>query len=205
MVNEDIVTALKNSVERGDSLENSINIMISSGYSVNDVQEASKFVGFVPMSPNKNISLIMPEQKSLFSRTPNKDSVNSQPIIYSAAPKLLTLPTQTLNSMPPRAPQQQQIQQIPYQAPRYTIAQQLPQRTSSSQELKREISPFAPKPVQVPTPVITQIPPSQQVSQMAPEKPSYKKEIILLIILLILIGILIATFLFRDKILAFFS
>lgn len=215
MVNEDIVTALRNSVERGDSLENAMNIMIGSGYPASDVREASKFVGFVPMSLNKNNSLIMPEQKNIFIK-PN----NNQPIVSSQISRQL---------LPPKLPPPNQLQQTRLQSSRYPAVQQLPQKIPTNQDIKTEISlppsiknipvvqqrPVqypAPQPpttryapqVQQPTPVYQQQP-RQQIKEEVLEKPSYTKEIILLVILLLLIGILIATLLFREKILTFFS
>jgi hypothetical protein len=50
MVNEDIVTSLQNSIERGENLENAINILKGSGYPLNEIQEASKYVGQGVMS-----------------------------------------------------------------------------------------------------------------------------------------------------------
>ena len=45
MVNEDIVTALKNAVERGQDLESTMQVMISSGYNPKDIKEASNYIG----------------------------------------------------------------------------------------------------------------------------------------------------------------
>lgn len=209
MVKEDIVTALRNSVERGDTLENAIKIMISSGYSPGDVQEASNFVGFVPMSSKNN---------SFVNSTSGNNPPVSQPIISKMPiPPQLPLPQSQL----------QQIQQFSFQNQRYPNAQQLPQRHSTNNDIKSEISsvlPMQTKPMpliqQMPMQYKAQPPPTkfqqppvqQQVLQQSsiqsaeePEKPNYTKEIILLIVLLILIGILIVTIVFRNKILTFFS
>lgn len=208
MVNEDIVTALRNAVERGETLQNAMNMLISSGYPPSEVQDASKFVGFAPVSStNQNIT----GEKNVLIKT-------SQ--VQPAAPSPQKLPPQS---------QLQQVQQFSYQNQRYPAAQQLPQRIASPNEIKAEISsrpfpamqniPIVQKPMQqypsypMPGRNLPQAQPIKgmqqniqpQVSEEAPKKPSYTKEIILLIILLLLIGILITTIVFRDKILTFFS
>ena len=45
MVNEDIVTALKNAINNGEALDTAVQIMINSGYNSKEVYEASQFVG----------------------------------------------------------------------------------------------------------------------------------------------------------------
>ena len=45
MVNEDIITSLRNAINNGEQLEEAIKIMVNSGYNLKEVQEASKFVG----------------------------------------------------------------------------------------------------------------------------------------------------------------
>ena len=44
MVNEEIVTALRNAIDRGETLESAANILIISGYNDKEVIEASQFV-----------------------------------------------------------------------------------------------------------------------------------------------------------------
>ena len=83
MPNEDIITALKNSLEHGESLQDAINILINSGYNPSEVQEASRFIGYnssTPLKkqiqrkslpsiyPNPNEILLMPEKKSFLSK-----------------------------------------------------------------------------------------------------------------------------------------
>jgi hypothetical protein len=192
MVNEDIVTALRNAVDRGESLENAMRMLVNSGYPPNDVQDASKFVSFIPISNNKNI-LDMPEKKILIKNNPIQPAQ-----IQQIQPQILPPKLPPPNSL-------QQIQQFSNQNPKYPAAQQLPQRTPTNNEIKSEISS---KPSQIPRyPPQQLIMPAQiqQQAQETPKKPSYTKEIILLIILLLLISILIATILFRSKILSFFS
>jgi len=45
MVNEEILTSLKNSLERGEDLQTAMKILINSGYNPKEVQEASLFIG----------------------------------------------------------------------------------------------------------------------------------------------------------------
>jgi hypothetical protein len=180
MVNEDIITALKNGVEHGESLQNAITILINSGYPPNEVQEASKFIGFSSAQLlNSNEQFIMPEEKGFLPKMLNK----SQNIPVPAN----QISPQQLNIQPsPRF--------IPQNPPLMPIIQQLPQRIPTNQEIKKEISPQMTAPRS-----------SLEQQKLAPEKPSYKKEIILLIILLILIGVLISTLIFKNEILTFFS
>ena len=44
MTNEDIITALKNAINSGESLESAMQIMVNSGYDLREVREASRFV-----------------------------------------------------------------------------------------------------------------------------------------------------------------
>ena len=176
MVNEVIVTALKNAVERGEPLESASNVMINSGYSQEEVREASKFVGFVPVQKlNFQEQFVMPEQKSFFPKAfkKNQESINSTPLIK---PK---------------------VQQLPQ---RIQTAMQI------KNEISSEPAQYLPKPYsqqiyskQIPSPL------SEQSYRTTPKKQNFAKEIILLIILLILIGALISTIIFKDAILGFFS
>jgi len=82
MVNEDIVTALRNSIENGETLEQAIKILINSGYNSQEVQEASQFFssGIITQTePKPEEQLIMPEKKSFFSsfskKSPKEDII----------------------------------------------------------------------------------------------------------------------------------
>jgi hypothetical protein len=72
MVNEDILTALKNSVENGEDLKTAMQILINSGYNAREVQETSKFVGSRVLTHHETLpeeQLTMPEKKKgLFSK-----------------------------------------------------------------------------------------------------------------------------------------
>ena len=63
---------LKNGIERGESLENAMNIAVYSGYNPREVQDASKFVGrgaINALQINPQERLTMPEKKKLFKKS----------------------------------------------------------------------------------------------------------------------------------------
>jgi hypothetical protein len=71
MVNEEIITGLKNAIERGETLENAMQVMLNSGYNAKEVKEASVFIGTGILNiqqPRPAEHLAMPEKKSFFSR-----------------------------------------------------------------------------------------------------------------------------------------
>lgn len=176
MVNEGVITGLKNAVERGESLESASDIMINSGYSQEEVREASRFVGFVPVQKlNFQEQFVMPEQKSFFPKAfkKNQENINPTPLIKPAVqqlPQRIQTPMQIKNEI-----SSQPSQYLPKPYPQQIYSQQIS-------------SPL-----------------SGQSYRTTPKKQNYAKEIILLIILLILIGALISTFIFKDVILGFFS
>ncbi|MBD3252749.1 hypothetical protein GF386_03400 [Candidatus Pacearchaeota archaeon] len=111
MVNNDIVTALKNAIDRGESLENAKKIMINSGYSQKDIEEASAFVGggataMQEIKPDEHLA--MPEHKPIVSfqgQTPQQppqqpqptqqQTQSPQPLHPGATPPGTTIPTET--------------------------------------------------------------------------------------------------------------
>ena len=192
MVNEDIVTALRNAIDHGDSLESAKQIMINSGYNPREVEQASQFIagGITPLQqPKPDEELIMPsEKKSFLHKLKFWDKkVPAQPVAIPAQP---TTPLQ---------PQPLQKQQV--------SPQQLKQEIISQQQVPRTIQqvnqqPQKPEKIQVPLhPSSTQ----KELKKIKPSKPGHIKEIILLIILLVLIGILIITIVMKDTILGWFS
>jgi len=67
-MNQDIITALKNGIENGESLQFTKQILINSGYNSRDVEEASKYVGagvMPSLQARPGEQLVMPEKKSL--------------------------------------------------------------------------------------------------------------------------------------------
>ncbi|MFA5258467.1 MAG: hypothetical protein WC979_06395 [Candidatus Pacearchaeota archaeon] len=188
MVNEDILTSIKNAVEHGDSLQAAINTAIASGYNPKEVQEAAQLVGQGTLSalqtkPEEH--LVMPNKKSFFSRTPKTTPV--QPV------------TQPVS-------QTQPVQQRPVQI------QSIPAKTNSLPEdysqIKREIYPSqntysAPMTSQNNSSQNKTL--SQEIKELSPKRPSYIKEIVLGLILFMLLSLLGITILLKDQLLDFFS
>ena len=68
-MNQDIITALKNGIEKGEDLKTTMQILINSGYNSQEVEEASRYVSSGVLSSlkiNPDEELIMPEKKSWF-------------------------------------------------------------------------------------------------------------------------------------------
>ena len=82
MVKEEILTALRNSVKNGESLVDAKNILINSGYSQNDVEEASNYIGGVTsfLTPKRDENLTMPDERSLIKKaiSPTQPITNNQ-------------------------------------------------------------------------------------------------------------------------------
>jgi hypothetical protein len=190
MVNEDIVTALKNSVEHGETLQEAIEILISSGYPSNEVYEASKFVGgFVPIQqpimPEKE--LIMPEKKNfltnIFKKSQNKENLSKNFVqnerLYTKE-NTLSSPNEPFNKPSPSSPQ---------------VIQNMQPQTSSLKNITNLGNNY----------INPQNTLSEQLKKIPLNKPWRLKEIILLITLLLLIVILIMTIFFKEVIINFFS
>ncbi|MEK6860066.1 MAG: hypothetical protein AABX54_04600 [Nanoarchaeota archaeon] len=238
MVNDEILTALKNAINHGESLDLAVNVMINSGYSPKDVNEAAQFLGQGAtsyMQPKPDENLAMPSQKNFFGNIVRKP-VLQQP------PQQIT-PQALQSSFPSEQPQkfyqsqsQQQFQRMQTQkayiqqnpnAIKQNISSGriMPQMKNQTQQLRQFQQPQQPQqyarqqpqqysyqttqaaqstyqPTYQTTPQLVQ---EQSQLQQNKEYPSsgYAKEIILLIILLILLGALIATILFKGKILDF--
>jgi len=105
MVNEDILTALKNGVQKGEPLETAIKIAINSGYNPREVKEAANYVGQGTLSslhtkPTEHLA--MPSKKSFFSfRKKSKKPKNK-----------IQMPKAPINSTIKPIPQKQTPQQI---------------------------------------------------------------------------------------------
>jgi len=233
MPNEEIISALRNAIDHGDSLQSAVQIMINSGYDPNEVQEASKFIGGISsmQEPTPEEQLTIPEEKNNFSSkfkfwAKNKpQDKTSQSIQTQQLPFQQPLQqSQQLRQQLPQYSQQpiQQAPQQPQQLPQYsqqiTQAQikqsfqhpQQPLQQLSQQQFQQPMQQTIPQhyrpPPRPPPHLITrQGTLSREIKKIKPERQSYAKEIILLIILLILIGVLAATIFFKDKILVWFG
>jgi len=222
MVNEEIVTALRNAVEHGESLQDAMQIMMNSGYSPIEVQEASKFIGGGALhlqQPNPEENLVMPSQKSRISNMTfwrNKNPVQQQPIQQPQIQQTQQFQTQQFQAQQrqmQQLPAQRPIQQPQMQQPQQFQQQQTRQPSQLAQQSQNPIQFQQQKVEQFPVQQIPQSSPTQQSSlplakqleKIRPPRKSYLKEIILLVILLILIGALIATIIYKDMILGWFS
>ncbi|MEM0465767.1 MAG: hypothetical protein QXW97_03650 [Candidatus Pacearchaeota archaeon] len=198
MVNEDILTSLKNAISRGESLESAMATAINSGYNQKDVEEASQFIsrGIISNYREKNgESLVMPSKKSWFLKKPlisKKEPLqNPIPDIPKITPPDYTSPKYSSVQVPVQkktispalsvnkiVPEKQIIQEVQIQKP----AEQFGQFQSVTSSNTTSFS-----------------------KQDLPKKQSYIKEILLLIILLLLIGALILVIKFKEQIVNFFS
>ena len=223
MVVDEIVTSLKNAVDHGESVESAATMLINSGYSPADVNEAAQLLGGGAISylqPKPSEQLSTPAQKKLISGKPVATPTQVQPVQRPA------------QAQPQQIQQQRQVQ--PVQRPvQQSQNPPLSPKLQSNLPLQQN-APISIQPVQEVAPPVQQINDqkdairqdssaikqnissgavyssspnslSNELSQITPRKESYIKEIILLIVLLLLIGVLIGTFLLKDTILSFLS
>lgn len=219
MVTEEIITGLRNAVEHGEPLQDAMQIMMNSGYSPIEVQEASKYVGGGAVhlqQPNPEENLVMPSQKSRIPNMAfwrNQKPVQQQPVQQPQMQQPRQQQFQQQTRQPQQFQAQQSIQQPQMQQPQQFQQQQTQQTPRLAQQPQNPILFQQQKVEQFPVQQISQSSPTQQSSlplakqleKIRPPKRSYLKEIILLIILLILIGTLIATIIYKDTILGWFA
>lgn len=190
MVVEEILTSLRNAVEHGDSLQNAVQLAISSGYNPRDVQEAAQFVSsgsisFLQSKPTEQFA--MPAEKKIFTNNP------------------VSKTQQQIAPIKPMPPIQQRIPDLPENRSQQIIEQQENIRQDTS-AIKQNISSGAVySSNQIQTQPYSNGYLSNQVTTITHKKESYTKEIILLIVLLLLIVTLITSFVFKTAILDFFS
>jgi len=89
MVNEDILTSLKNAIEKGETLESAMQTLIVSGYNAREVQDTANYIGTGVVHIEKfsqDRMLTMPSQKKglldMFAKKPrpgNKQTTQQQP------------------------------------------------------------------------------------------------------------------------------
>ncbi|MDP2926394.1 MAG: hypothetical protein Q8N99_08505 [Nanoarchaeota archaeon] len=181
MVNEEILTALKNSLDHGDSLHTAVIILKNTGYNPKEVDEASKFVGqgvIVNLQAKPEEHLTLPSQKNVLGKEIKKPPITaaSQPIQQQNLQKSVI--SQDVNAIKKNISTGAVITQ------NRPIQQVQPLQSVQAQNNSRQL-------------------PAQ--TQQRIQRPSYKKEIALLVILLVLVGLLISTFIFKDPILKFLS
>jgi len=161
MANEEIITALKNAIDHGDSLGSAKQIMINSGYNPKEVEEASRFVGggvIKTHEPKPGEQLAMPTEKKLFGifkRKPKTPAAPAQPPAAAPAQPPAAAPAQppaAAPAQPPAAAPAQPPAAAPAQPPAAappapatepTTAiqpQPLQKQQVSAQQLKQEIT-----------------------------------------------------------------
>ncbi|MFA5992119.1 MAG: hypothetical protein WC796_00250 [Candidatus Pacearchaeota archaeon] len=97
MVRYDIITAIRNAVERGESIEKARQVLINSGYNVNDVNEA---VNYLTGGASNEL------QNATYQNQPTQPQQTQQPQIANQ-PKVVSqsIPTQNQN-VPQKLPVQ---------------------------------------------------------------------------------------------------
>ena len=211
MPNEEIITALRNSVERGESLQTAMQIMVNSGYNPREIQAASKYIGRAPvnMQAKPGEQLTMPEKKGFFSRFKRRQT---KPRIKQSVPQQpVRKETQSYENLgsPNKSPflekGQPSLESQPPQLPPLTTQRISPKQ--EAREIRQQIT--EPKPmlpqVEISDQEEKEVPLAKQLNKLTPKKHSHVKEIMLLVILLVLIGLLITTILLKDTIIGWFS
>ena len=232
MVSQEIITALKNAIDHGDSLENATQVMINSGYNPSEVHEASRFFGgsAVKMQqPKPEENLAMPAKKGLFRKFSKKQKPQPANIIPPNPPAQIPTPTTIYQKQLAQTPPKSQFKP--------TLKTQQPASANQIQRLVQPTNaPKQPQPTPQPPTISTQTQPVQNqpisggeptsainpyefpkpiggekgdltkdIEKIKPTGENHSKEIILLIILLVLIIILVLSFVFKDKIIGLFS
>lgn len=77
MVNEVILTALRNAISSGESLDTAVQIMINSGYDAGEVHEASSYVSRGVIS---NLQPQQPQTSQQFPQQPLQDYQQQWPV-----------------------------------------------------------------------------------------------------------------------------
>ncbi|HRZ86077.1 MAG TPA: hypothetical protein P5277_04855 [Candidatus Paceibacterota bacterium] len=230
MVRQDIIAAIKNSVERGSSIEQAAQIMLNSGYSANDVTEA---VNYLTGGVNPNFqNFLMPQQKSNYipqqpprQMPPQQSTPTPQQPSRQMPPQQYKNISQNSNQVnQPRLSQKQKIQ-YPKQIQQKKPISQKPLYTQSIPQPPRQKPPI--KPVQ-PTNYIPPQPIYPTVQYQTPQEAFYNMQnfsvsdneiteeeiqepvkkgfpfaiLTLSILLFILIILLISVFVFKENILS---
>lgn len=220
MVNEDIVTVLRNAVNNGEPLPHAVQILINSGYDATQVEEASKYVQGGTMQnlqPKPDEHLIMAQNKNIFNRNQPTTIQNQQQQpnlqLQQQRTQIQQNMQQAINTkQQPKFTQQQpintsdQIQNIKPPDQKNLYGQQymnMNEINQLSQPVQQQ-NQMVQENIQQPRDFQNN---NQQVkpTEIKLKKKSHKKEIILMIILLFLISVLATTIFFREKLLTFLS
>jgi hypothetical protein len=151
MPNEELISALRNAIDHGESLQSAVQIMINSGYNSKEVMEASKFIGgtlsMQELTPEEQLA--MPEEGN---------SLSSRFKFWAKNKKQ----NQTAQIMQPLQIQKQPLQQIPLQYP-----EQMQQLSQYPQQPRQQTIPQQSFPQ----------PPQQQIQQQTNQLPQYSQQI----------------------------
>ena len=80
MARQDIVSGLRNAVERGYSIDVAISSFVNSGYKKDEVTEAAAYLGVVPaIAPQKAITPQIPAMPTAIQETPT-ETISQQAI-----------------------------------------------------------------------------------------------------------------------------
>jgi hypothetical protein len=141
MANPDLITALQNAIDRGESLEEAVTILINSGYNPKEVQEASHYVGGGVLNsakPRPGEELTMPSQKNSFGNlkpwNPNNESKQNSPVnIPTQLPQQSSQQKPAFNN-PAYPAQQQNMQNNQYNLPQNNQPQKQTQGNAQSNQ-----------------------------------------------------------------------
>jgi hypothetical protein len=197
MTKEDIYTSLRNAVDRGESIESAVRTAINSGYNSKDVNETARYLqrgALYGTQANPEEELTMPNQKKMFFK-PGKNpplplkKQESSPLLKNQSPML----------EPPAAPRplnkmQNFNQPKTLSNPNNSLMRDSHLNSPSSISQKEKVNPRMQNTFSL-----------KNDLDKTSHKPGWTKEIMLLIILLFLVGLLVVTIIFREKILSFFS
>ena len=203
MVNKEIFKALKNAIDRGDSLEEAIQIAVNSGYDMREVREAASAFSKngINIQQNPSEELAMPSPRRFFSRVA-KSGIREPPPVPKRQIFEIQPPTQKEQiQLQQRREQPAQTQQFPQVREQLQQRREQPSQTQQFPQVRE--SPKQMKPLTLHS-QNTKTPSFNQDKPKSKEK-GWFKEILLLVILLFLIGFLVLTILFKDSILTFFS
>jgi len=180
MPNEEMLSALKNAIDHGESLQSAVQIMINSGYNSEEVQEASRFIGgtlsMQEIMPEEQLT--MPEEKPSKFKFWAKDKKQDQTsqTMQTQQPRQQTSQfKQPIQQYPQKMQSiQQPVQQLPQYSQQITQAQikqsfqhpmqQYPQSFQQPQKFQQPVQQY---PQQISQPA--QQYPQQQIPRQAPK------------------------------------
>jgi lipopolysaccharide export LptBFGC system permease protein LptF len=201
MVNEDILTALKNAIARGESMQLAAKVLINSGYNAKEVLEASKFIGagsLHQIEPEE--TLVMPNEKGFMNKLKNKFSKikSKKKLKKETNLELSELQNPIKGDFPKSSKIEETSKKIKQEVNREVENSKKSLNLSSiANENNEKIS-------------VKDFKTGNNIPKVSKKnkpktKPKYTKEILLFIALVILVGILTSVVIFREKILSLFS